>query len=42
MFLPPHSHDDKPMEHDFANIKRSREYQPETSLEQIIQMYQEF
>ena len=28
MFLPPYSPDYNPIEHDFANIKRHREYQP--------------
>ncbi len=39
MFLPPYSPDYNPVEHDFANIKRKREYHPETSIEDIIQMY---
>ena len=42
MLLPPHSHDDNPMEHYFANIKCGHEYQPQTSIEQTVQMYQEF
>ena len=39
MFLPLYSPDYNPVEHDFANIKRKREYDPETSIEEIIQMY---
>ena len=39
MFLPPYSPDYNPIEHDFANIKRKREYHPEKSIEDIIQMY---
>ncbi len=39
MFLPPYSPDYNPIEHDFANIKRYREYHPETTLHDIIQMY---
>ena len=38
MFLPPYSPDDNPIEHDFANIKRQREYHPEMALHDIIQM----
>lgn len=38
MFLPPYSPDYNPIEHDFANIKRKREYHPEKSIEDIIQM----
>ena len=38
MFLPPYSPDYNPIEHDFANIKRKREYHPEIPLEDIIQM----
>ena len=40
MFLPPYSPDYNPIEHDFANIKRMQQYQTETSIEEIIQMYQ--
>ena len=39
MFLPPYSPDYNPIEHDFANIKRMWQYQPQNSIEQIIQMY---
>ena len=38
MFLPPYSPDYNPIEHDFANFKRYREYHPEKSVENIIQM----
>ena len=39
MFLPPYSPDYNPIEHNLvSNIKRYREYHPETSLEDIIQM----
>ena len=39
MFLPPYSPDYNLIEHNFANIKRHREYHPEKSIEDIIQMY---
>ena len=39
MFLPPYSPDYNPIEHDFANIKRIREYQSQKSIDDIIQMY---
>jgi len=39
MFLPPYSPDYHPIEHDFANIKRRREYHPEKSIDDIIHMY---
>ena len=39
MFLPPYSPDYNPIEHDFANIKRHREYHPEMTLHDIIQVY---
>ena len=39
MFLPPYSPDYNPIEHDFANIKRIQQYQPKTSIDDIIQMY---
>ena len=40
MFLPPYSPDYNPIEHDWvSNIKPYREYHPETSLEDIIQMF---
>ena len=37
LFLPPYSPDDNPIEHDFANIKRRGEYNPDATLEEIIQ-----
>lgn len=40
LFLPPYSPDYNPIEHDFANIKRKREYQPDSTLEDIIQEYE--
>ena len=39
LFLPPYSPDDNPIEHDFANIKRRREYNPDATLQEIIQEY---
>ena len=39
MFLPPYSPDYNPIEHDFANIKQYREYHPQTTLHDSIQMY---
>ena len=39
LFLPPYSPDDNPIEQDFANIKRKREYNPDSTLEDIIQEY---
>ena len=39
LFLPPYSPDYNPIEHDFANIKRKREYNPDLTLEAIIQEY---
>ena len=40
LFLPPYSADYNPIEHDFANIKRKREYYPDSTLEDIIQEYE--
>ena len=40
MFLPPYSPDYNPIEHDFANIKRYREYNSDMTLHDIIQLYQ--
>lgn len=40
LFLPPYSPDYNPIEHDFANIKRKREYYPDLTLEDIIQEYE--
>ncbi|MYB00568.1 hypothetical protein F4X90_12960 [Candidatus Poribacteria bacterium] len=39
LFLPPYSPDYNPIEHDFANIKRYREYHSQSTLDEIIQMY---
>ena len=39
LFLPPYSPDYNPIEHDFANIKRKREYHSDLTLEDIIQEY---
>lgn len=40
LFLPPYSPDYNPIEHDFANIKRKPEYNPDSKLQDIIQEYQ--
>lgn len=40
LFLPPYSPDYNPIEHDFANIKRKREYHPDSTLQHIIQEYE--
>ena len=39
LFLPPYSPDYNPIEHDFANIKRLREYNPDISIDEVINMY---
>ena len=39
LYLPPYSPDYNPIKHDFANIKRLREYNKDKSLEDIINMY---
>lgn len=39
LYLPPYSPDYNPIEHDFANIKRLREYNKDKTLEEIINMY---
>lgn len=39
LFLPPYSPDYNPIEHDFANIRRKREYHLDSTLEHIIQEY---
>jgi transposase len=39
LFLPPYSPELNPIEKDFANIKRRYQYNPETSIEQIVKMY---
>lgn len=40
LFLPPYSPDLNPLEHDFANIKRLREYHEHETLDHIIKTYQ--
>ena len=39
LFLPPYSPDYNPIEHDFANIKRLREYNADMSIDNVINMY---
>ena len=39
LFLPPYSPDYNPIEHDFANIKRLREYNADKSIDEVINMY---
>ena len=40
LFLPPYSPDLNPIEHDFANLKRQRQFAPpETALAEIIKCY---
>ena len=39
LFLPPYSPDYNPIEHDFANIKRLREYNADIPLDEVINMY---
>ncbi len=39
LFLPPYSPDYNPIEHDFANIKRLREYNADVSIDNLINMY---
>ena len=39
LFLPPYSPELNPIEKDFANIKRIRQYTPETSIDDIIKVY---
>lgn len=39
LFLPPYSPDYNPIEHDFANIKRLREYNAERTIDEVINMY---
>ncbi len=40
LFLPPYSPDFNPMEHDFAALKKRREYHETASLEEIVKAYQ--
>ncbi len=42
LFLPPYSPDYNPIEHDFANIKRLREYNADLPLNEVINMYHKF
>ena len=39
LFLPPYSPDLNPIEHDFATIKKIREYNEQATLDHIIQTY---
>ena len=39
LFLPPYSPELNPIEKDFANIKRRYQYKPETSIDEIIKLY---
>lgn len=39
LFLPPYSPDYNPIEHDFANIKRLREYNADIAIDDVINMY---
>lgn len=39
LFLPPYSPDLNPIEHDFANLKKRREYHPDQPLNHIVKMY---
>lgn len=39
LFLPPYSPDYNPIEHDFANIKRLRQYNSDIPLNEVINMY---
>ena len=39
LFLPPYAPELNPIEKDFANIKRIRQYNADTSIDDIIKMY---
>ena len=39
LFLPPYAPELHPIEKDFANIKRIRQYNAETSIDDIIKVY---
>ena len=39
LFLPLYSPDYNPIEHDFANIKRLREYNADKTIDEVINMY---
>lgn len=40
LFLPPYSPDFNPIEHDFAALKKRREYQDHATLDDIVKAYQ--
>jgi putative transposase len=40
LFLPPYSPDLNPIEHDFAALKKHREYQEQATLDDIVNAYQ--
>lgn len=42
LFLPPYSPDFNPIEHDFATLKRHREYREQESLDIFVKTYQSF
>jgi transposase len=42
LFLPPYSPDLNPIEHDFATLKRHREYREQDSLDTLLKTYQSF
>jgi transposase len=42
LFLPPYSPDLNPIEHDFATLKRQREYREQESLDTLLKTYQSF
>jgi transposase len=42
LFLPPYSPDLNPIEHDFATLKRQREYREQDSLDTLVRTYQSF
>lgn len=42
LFLPPYSPDLNPIEHDFATLKRQREYREQESLDTLLKTYQLF
>ena len=39
LFLPPYSPDYNPIEHDFANIKRLREYKADITIDEVVNLY---
>ncbi len=39
LFLPPYSPEFTPIEKDFANIKQRRQYNPDTSIDDILKVY---